>query len=105
LLASDNHSRISLKEALINLFTLQPQNLILEVYVALCAAYLALLIIFVSDVITSKLTGWMKLFSVVGLVCVPFVGMYIYLFCSIIYADRSLLNRIGLGKVSAGKSK
>lgn len=86
-----------MREVIQNFIFIQPQNFIIEVYIAMGLAYFVLLALCVIDIQTSKTTLSSKLIWTIFAVLIPVFGLYAYTFDSIFRADLSLLKRFGFG--------
>lgn len=83
-----------MKEAFRNLFSMNPQNLILEVYVGIAIIWVMVLIAGLWSVFASRNSGWVKAFWAIVILALPLVGMLAYaFFCALQLDVRMLANR------------
>ena len=94
-----------MRAVLENVIFIQPQNFIIEVYVAMGLAYFVMLILCMFDILASKETLASRLIWSLLVFIIPVLVMYIYAFDSIFRADFAILKRFGFGAFKADKTK
>lgn len=95
---------MAMRAVLENVIFIQPQNFIIEVYVAMGLAYFVMLILCISDILASKETLGSRLIWSLLVFIVPVLGIYVYTFDSIFRADFAILRRFGFGVSKTDKS-
>ena len=86
-----------------NVIFMRPQNLIIEVYVAMGLAYFVMLILCMFDILATKETLASRLIWSLLVVIIPVLGMYVFTVDSIFRADFAILERLGFGASNADK--
>lgn len=71
-----------MKEALRNLMDMNPQNLVMEVYVSLLVIWLMVVVATLWSIFAARMPGLLKAFWALLVVGVPLAGVFLYaLFC------------------------
>ena len=87
-----------MRDLINNLINLSPQTVIPEVYFALAALYLALLLLTLTSVINLKRGGWVsKSFWTAVVVFIPVAGIVLHCLRCVWIADKPLLARLRTG--------
>lgn len=94
-----------MREALRNLFEMNPQNLILEVYVGLALIWIMVLVAGLWSILTSRTSGWIKAFWALVIIALPLVGVLAYAFFSALQLDFRLLTNRAKTATQAQKQK